>query len=66
MYTLQIKTKTQCPICRCKSDRVKSIQVNADTVDEAKKEANQEFLKWVESLKGKKCRICQSIINDVK
>jgi hypothetical protein len=39
--------------------------VTAITEREAKKEAGEKVSKWEESLKGKNCKVCDSIIKEM-
>lgn len=49
----------------CEMKRTKSIKVEASTKEEATLEAIDKVSAWKDSLKGKNCKTCQSIINDV-
>lgn len=66
MNTLKIKTKINCNTCGTPLNRNKSIKITSKTKEEAIKEAAPKIKIWKDSLKNKNCRLCQSIINDLK
>ena len=65
MNSLKIKMKNSCNTCGCALNRTKTIHVSATTQEDAKKEANEKINAWQETLKGKNCKICESIIKDL-
>ncbi len=65
MNTLKVKTKISCNTCGCALNRAKTIKVNAETFEDAKIEASEKINKWEESLKGKNCKVCESIIKEL-
>lgn len=65
MNSLKVKTKIICNTCGCTLRRSKTIKVNAETQEDAKIEAAVIITKWKESLKGKNCKVCESIIKDL-
>lgn len=62
MNMLKAKTQIECNTCCCKLNRSKTIQVEASSKEEAIKEANEKIAKWKDSLKGKNCSVCASIL----
>ncbi len=66
MATLKTKTTIHCDTCGCSMKRVKSIKVEAEDKALAIEEANAKLKVWRKSLEGQNCKVCQSIINDVK
>jgi len=65
MNVLKVKTTIICNTCGDSLKRTKSIKVEAATQEEAKNEAEEKINKWKASMKGKNCKCCQSIINDL-
>ena len=65
MNTLKIKATIDCNTCGVPLKRTKSIKVEAATQEAAKQEVEVKIEEWKESLKGKNCKVCQSIIDDV-
>ena len=65
MNALKIKTKISCTTCGCTLNRAKTIKVIAATQEDAKTEANEKINKWKEGLKGKNCKVCESIIKEL-
>ena len=65
MNALKVKTKISCNTCGCTLNRAKTIKVSATTQEDAKIEANEKINKWKESLKGKNCKVCESIIKEL-
>lgn len=66
MNLLKAKTKICCDTCGCAMSRSKTIKVEASSKEEAIKEANEKVAKWQESLKGKNCAVCASILRSLK
>lgn len=64
--TIKAKATIYCNICCIKLKRVKTIKVDATNLDEARNEAASKIENWKNSLNGKNCRTCQSIIDDLK
>ena len=65
MNTLKAKATINCNTCGCSLKRVKTIKVLATKKEDAIKEANEKIKIWKESLKGKNCKVCNSIIKAV-
>jgi len=65
MNSLKIKTKIDCNTCGCTLSRSKTIKVSAKIEADAKKEASEKVSKWKETLKGKNCKVCDSIIKEM-
>lgn len=65
MNMLKAKTKISCDTCGCSMSRSKSIKVEANSKEEAIKEANEKIAKWQASLKGKNCGVCASILKNM-
>ena len=65
MNTLKAKTTINCNTCGCSLKRTKSIKVEAANKEDATVEANEKFKTWLVSLKGKNCKICDSIIKEM-
>jgi hypothetical protein len=66
MNTIKAKTTIQCETCGCSLARSKSFKVVADNATDAKAEVAQKTATWKQSLAGTNCKVCQSIINDLK
>jgi hypothetical protein len=65
MNALKIKTKISCNTCGCTLNRAKTFKVSATNQEEAKTEAGKKVNAWEESLKGKNCKVCESIIKEL-
>jgi hypothetical protein len=65
MNILKIKTKIKCNTCNCTLNKTKTIKVNADTKEEAQAEATEKINEWKQSLNGKNCKVCESIIQEL-
>jgi hypothetical protein len=65
MNTLKLKLKISCNTCGCTLNRAKSIKVSATSQEEAKTEASKKVSEWKEGLKGKNCKVCESIIKEL-
>jgi hypothetical protein len=65
MNTLRVKTVIECNVCGCNLKRITSISVLASEADKAKEEASAKILKWKQSLQGKTCKVCTSIVKDL-
>ncbi len=65
MNALKAKTNISCDTCGCSMKRSKSIKVEANSKEEAIKEANEKIAKWQASLKGKNCGVCASILKSM-
>lgn len=63
---LKIKTKINCSVCGCNLNRIKIIKVNSTTQREAELEVNEKINNWKTTLKNANCKICASIIKDLK
>lgn len=65
MNALKLKTKISCNTCGCSLTKTKTIKVSATTEAEARTEATEKITSWKESIKGKNCKVCQTIIDEV-
>ena len=66
MNKLRLKAKINCNTCGCSMSRTKTIKVIATTQEQAMAEALSEKREWEKKIAGQNCKICQSIINDLK
>ena len=66
MNKLRLKAKISCNTCGCSMNRAKTIKVIAKTKEQAMAEALFEKREWEKKIAGQNCKICQSIINDLK
>lgn len=65
MHKLKVATFIYCDTCQCKLKREKTFKVNSEDKDAASDEAKPFIIKWLSSLKGSNCKVCQSIIDEV-
>ena len=65
MNSLKVKTKINCNTCGCTLNRIKTIKVSSEIKEDAIKEANEKVSALKESLKGKNCKVCESIIKEL-
>ncbi|QJD55187.1 hypothetical protein Psm1vBMR14_gp35c [Pseudomonas phage MR14] len=66
MNALKAKAKISCDTCGCTMNRTKTIRVEASVKEDAIKEASEKITKWKNSLKGKSCAVCASILKSMK
>lgn len=62
---LKAKTTIHCDCCGSAMARTKSFKVEATEKEAAKIEVREKVAKWLASMKGQNCRICQSIIDSI-
>jgi hypothetical protein len=65
MNALKAKTKINCNTCGCTLNRTKTIKVSSATKEDAKIDANKKLTEWLQSLEGKNCKVCESIIKEL-
>ena len=63
---LKVKVKITCNTCGCNMTSTKTIKVSANDKLSAKAEAQEKVNQWKQSLKGKNCKICKSILESLK
>ena len=65
MNTIKVKKTIYCDICQCAMPRTKSFKVEADNMEDATAEVLPKVDLWVRSLRGKHCKVCKSVVDQV-